>query len=108
MPVGESSVQASAQAITVSSCPLPAAANVSTPPLVADAEKASNSFACVSSGTRAIFCCSKATTTSCWPETAAQDYAAEWQAELAALSATCSFQELMGHSVHPLAEAARA
>ena len=44
----------------------------------------------------------------CWPETAAQDYAAEWQAELAALSATCSFQELMGHSVHPLAEAARA
>ena len=35
-----------------------------------------------------------------WPETRACDYATEWQAEYAHLRSTCSFQTLMGSSVH--------
>lgn len=36
----------------------------------------------------------------CWPETHDSEYAAEWRAEWNALQATCSFDELMGKSVH--------
>lgn len=35
-----------------------------------------------------------------WPETENCEYAAEWHDERRAMMSTCSFSELMGHSVH--------
>lgn len=35
-----------------------------------------------------------------WPETEGCEYAVEWHAERRAMMSTCSFDELMGHSVH--------
>lgn len=40
-----------------------------------------------------------------WRETEACEYSEEWHSERKAMMATCSFEELMGNSVHPLAKA---
>ena len=42
-----------------------------------------------------------------WKETADSEYAEEWHAERKAVMSTCSFDELMGNSVHPLAKEAK-
>lgn len=43
----------------------------------------------------------------CWPETKEQEWAANWHAELAEAIGTVSFRELMGGSVHPIAQGRR-
>ena len=40
----------------------------------------------------------------CWPETKSSEFADEWLQTLRQIGSTVSFQELMGKSVHPLAQ----
>jgi hypothetical protein len=43
----------------------------------------------------------------CWPETKDSEFAAEWIQELRQIGSTVSFHELMGRSVHPVAQQAK-
>lgn len=43
----------------------------------------------------------------CWPETAQSEWAEAWREEVALLTSTVSFAELMGGSVHPVARQVR-